>query len=812
MNTKNKKLILILFIFLFLSQKQTKASNPELIIPPPSCATLITRSQFEEILQKNLSKKPLPKHRDENGQPLYTNRLALESSFYLQSHAYNPINWYPWGEKAFRKARELKRPVFLSIGYFSCHWCHVMEEQSFENLEIAAYLNENFISIKVDAEERPDVNSLYMKILISILDEEEESGWPMTLFLNPDQKVFFGGTYFTPKELLKSLKRVKDIYDNKLDSTSDNKAQVSGSLEPTQAGSFNEIPQASSSLTSNFDFKEIAEMLKRAIDPIEGGMTGEEKFPTFFPLHFLLRQIKRSYDRSLLRSVLLTMKKMASGGIYDQIGGGFHRYSTDPFWVQPHYEKRLSDNALLIPFYLETHLFMEDKFNGDENWLNRDNVFRQIVEDILNYVEREMSSNEKAFYSSTDADSIESESGIRLEGHFFTWSLYDLQHSGLTEEEISFVKVHYNLPEPDLTSPTQQHILHTLDQASGHFLFVEEKAPTVLEETANFLNIDHSKASQLLASSKEKMYNFRLLHKFPPHRDEKIILSWNALMISAFAMSGFALNEKAYLERAKESAGFILTHMLKEGRLLRTFHQNSQERNSPHRSVPIFAQLEDYALFVSALLSLYEYTGNQKWLEQAMVWDRVLRDQFEDEEKGGFFRTARNQEKLILREKSFNDTSFPSGNSVHTLNLLRLYHLTYESNYLERAEKIIKRVIKDVQNNPFVFPNMLVALDFYFTEIIKIVIVTPENKSGSEETFLNKIRNKFIPNKVLSIVSEGESIRRSQEGLSLFKGKKAPNQKPTAYVCKGKKCYRPIQDPEEFLKLIEHISSSEEEM
>lgn len=754
----------------------------------------VNRFEFEKSYLTRKDKKIRTKHFNEKKEALFTNSLFRETSPYLLQHAHNPVQWFPWKEEAFTLAKKQNRPVLLSIGYSTCHWCHVMEEESFEDLEIANYINEHYVPIKVDREERPEIDAIFMSA-VQILTGR--GGWPMTLWLTYEKKPFFAGTYFPPRDgergmatgFLTLLKRLKEAYHEDfekilLSSESIIQAvQKTLSPSPTPLSPEKEASQGNREFqregrsfiagedSKNFNFRPLMDQCvktcRELFDSQSGGLKGAPKFPSAFPLRFLLRQFKESKDSSLLHMVRLTLESMAKGGIYDQIGGGFHRYSTDSFWRIPHFEKMLPDNSYLIITYLEAYQVTGRVF------------FKEVAKDILEYISREMSSDEGAFYSGSDADSLTSQ-GDKEEGSFFVWDFEELK-SLLSPEELSFVKAYYNI---------HKHGPHN----GKNVLYVSRS----IEEISQSFGLKISKASQLLKSSRDKMYRFRL-EKSPPLRDEKILLSWNASMISAFAFGGFVLNEKKYLERAEKTAEFILKNMVQNHRLLRNF--------SPHQN-GLKACLDDYTFFVSALLSLYERTGKSKWFQEAQKWDRVLEEYFEDKNKGGYFKTSEDHEKLPVREKSLLDGAEPSGNSIQAMNLLKLSVFTSgspeEKAYLRRLEKMFGVFLENFKHSPFSFSEMLLALDFYMHGGKQVIIVTPAESPGSEEVFLKELRSFFLPHTVLTVFSEEESKKENVKPLlekrEHFKEKRAHQDRPTAYLCEKSSCQEFTHDPQELLK------------
>ncbi|HWL87659.1 MAG TPA: thioredoxin domain-containing protein, partial [Polyangiaceae bacterium] len=592
--------------------------------------------------------KPRTRHLREDGTPKYTNRLFLESSPYLLQHAHNPVNWYPWGDEAFETAKKLGRPVLLSIGYSTCHWCHVMEEESFEDEEIARYLNENYIAIKVDREERPDVDAIYMAAVQALTGS---GGWPMTTWLTTDRKPFFGGTYFPARDgdrgarfgFFTLLKRLKSEYDGSRDrvvSSSNELAEdIQRGLLPT--GGTSDVP-------SEAILDAAARGYTERFDATWGGVGEGTKFPSSLPIRFLLRHHRRSGNPQSLRMAVITLEKMARGGIYDQVGGGFHRYSTDAHWLVPHFEKMLYDNALLVMDYLEAY-----QATGRQD-------FMRVAREILRYVDRDMTSPDGAFYSATDADSP-APGGHREEGRFFTWTPDEVREVVGTERA-RVVTAYYGVT------------------AHGNF---EGRnilnAPALLPEAAGTLHLSTDKVRAIIDESRELLYAARA-KRSPPARDEKILSAWNGLMISAYARAALVLGDPGYAAKAARAAHFVLDRLRRDGRLLRSF-KDGEAKNDGY--------LDDYAFTIAALLDLFELTGEPQWLREGMHLDEVLAKHYADGPNGGFFLTSDDQPKLLAREKPGYDGAEPSGNSVSALNLLRLYELTFSQRYAERADRTL---------------------------------------------------------------------------------------------------------------------------
>jgi uncharacterized protein YyaL (SSP411 family) len=718
--------------------------------------TLPGAASFDDALRADLSAareskgpgyRPRTRHVDADGAALYTNRLFLETSPYLLQHAHNPVSWYPWGDEAFETARRLGRPVLLSVGYSTCHWCHVMEEESFEDEEIARVLNESYVAIKVDREERPDVDAIYMRA-VQLLSGR--GGWPMTVWLTPDREPFFAGTYFPARDgdrgtstgFVTLLKRLRELYDEDpgrvKTAARTLTRKVRESLTPQAGGSG---PPSAAVLG------EAAQHYRERFDAVHGGLSGAPKFPSSLPLRFLLREHRRSGDRQLLDMAALTLEQMAAGGIHDQLGGGFHRYSTDERWLVPHFEKMLYDNALLTLAYLEAW-----QATGREE-------FARVVRKTLAYAEREMSAPHGGFYSASDADSIGPE-GHREEGYFFTWTPAEVE-TVLGRERAGTILEYYGVtPGGNFEG---RSILHT----SGP-----------LEEGTLRAEVEQA-GEQLLAVRAERP---------APLRDEKSLAAWNGLMISAFARAAFALNEPAYAIRAAQAADFVLTRMRDGERLLRSYKDGRAH---------LRGYLEDYAFVIAGLLDLFEATGEPRWLREAVALDGVLERSFEDRENGGYFLVGEGHEPLLAREKPATDGAEPSGNSVQALNLLRLHELTTDDGYRRRAERTLAAFAPTLAGHAAALPEMLLAVDFHRDVAKEIVIVTPS--WAEAEPLLHELRRTFVPNRVLAVV-EATDVAERAALVPLVRGKLAQGGVATAYVCETQVCKRPTTDPAVFAR------------
>jgi len=716
----------------------------------------LTAEYEKKRQQRGSSYSPRTKHLGPDGWAKYTNRLFLESSPYLLQHAHNPVDWYPWGDEAFQVAASLKRPVLLSVGYSTCHWCHVMEEESFEDEEIASYINENYIAIKVDREERPDVDAIYMAAVQALTGR---GGWPMTVWLTPERKPFFGGTYFPPRDgdrgsnigFLSLLKKVREGYDAQKDLIN----QTSQELTDVLGKSL--IPEAGSKLPNQDAAQKSFQFYQSRFDQINGGFKGAPKFPSSLPVRFLFNYFQRHKDPEAREMAVLTLDKMAFGGIYDHVGGGVHRYSTDEKWLVPHFEKMLYDNALLAMDYLAGY-----QVTGDPE-------YKLIIEDILQYVQRDMTSPGGGFYSATDADSL-TPAGKREEGYFFTWTPSELKKN-LGSDLTDLIRETFGVgPYPNF---------------EGRYIFHKPESIVTLTERLRLdekgLRSQINKSLEILRVERER----RPL----PLRDEKILTAWNGLMISAYARAGFVLNIPEFRDSAVRAAEFLLEHLYIKGRLRRSYIDGSAKYNG---------YLDDYAFFTAGLIDLYEATQNICWLEQAIEFDDVIAHYYEDKTSGGFFLTSSDHEGLIAREKPCFDGALPSGNAIAILNLLRLGAFTSKTDYLDRAEIALKAFSGTLASNPAVMSGLQMALDIYMNPCKEIIIIEPQGKRGAAAPFLDKVRRLYLPYSILAVAEEGEDLAIKAKLIPLLKYKTALNTNATAYVCENLTCREPTSDPEIF--------------
>ncbi len=680
----------------------------------------------------------------------FTNRLATETSPYLLQHAHNPVDWYPWGAEAFTKARAEDKPILLSVGYSACHWCHVMAHESFENERIADLMNKLFVNIKVDREERPDVDEIYMNAVQMLTGR---GGWPMTVFLTPDGKPFYGGTYFPPEDrhnipaFPRVLAGVAQAYREKPADVTKSTTEILSRLEQLARREPTTRPLDVPVL------EKAVEGLAQHYDETHGGIGQAPKFPNTSVFSLFLRYAHATGNQRYLDMATHTLRKMAQGGMYDHLGGGFHRYSVDERWLVPHFEKMLYDNALLVRLYLEGYQASGDPF------------FRQVVEDILAYVEREMVSPEGGFYSTQDADS----EGV--EGKFFVWGQDEVMR--ILGDEVGEIFCRY-YDVTDVGNFEHKNILH----------------PTLeLDQLARLFRREVDDVTRLIDQAKDTLFAVRE-QRVKPGRDEKILTSWNGLMISAFAEAYKVLGNPDYLEVARRGIRFIQTALSREGRLLRSYKDGQAKFN---------AYLDDYACFSAALLDVYEATFEPEYLDGAVALTDVLLDRFWDAQEGGFFFTSSDHETLISRSKSAFDGSVPSGNSVAASALLRLYYATERQDYLTKAETTFRLFYDALEQNPFGFSNMLCGLDFYLRRPKEIVLlgdpVAPETT-----TLLRNIHGNFIPNKTLLCF---DPARPPQHGIpSLLEGKARIDDQMTAYVCHNFACSLPVTSWEELQSLV----------
>ena len=759
MNTSRASAFLTLWLFAGCVSQPGAQAVWTFETPPGAAAfeTPLREALVTAWTQRPADYVPRTRHLHDDGSPRYINRLFLQSSPYLRQHAHNPLNWYPWGDEAFELARALGRPVLLSIGYSTCHWCHVMEEESFDDEEIARYLNENYVVIKVDREVRPDLDAIYMSAVQLFL--QGGGGWPMTVWLTPDGEPFSGATYLPARDgdrgaavgFLTIAQRLKEAYDEQPDQIAAVSAEVVARIRDLLApGDGREGLPTAQSLHAT------AAYYRAGFDEIHGGLDGQRKFPSSLSVRMLLRHHRRTGDAESLAMATRTLEAMAAGGIHDQVGGGFHRYATDPAWLVPHFEKMLYDNALLVPAYLEA-----SQVTGRED-------FAEVARDILRYVARDMTAPEGAFYSATDADSPGPD-GEREEGLFFTWTPDEIA-AVLDAEQTRAVVAYFGVT--DAGNYEGRTILHT---------------PRSLRDVAAELGLSGVALRRTVDAAREQLYVARATRP-PPLRDDKILTAWNGLMISALAQASLVLDEPVYAERAARAADYLLRTLRQGDGLLRAALGGAARQT---------AYLDDYAFLIAGLLDLYEADGDLRWIEEARALDVVLERDYEDTSGGGFFRTAADQVSLLTREKPTFDAAEPSGNSVAVHNLLRLHELTTDDRYRVRAERAFEAFGAMLAERPSAVSEMLLAVDYQLDSPKEIVLVVSDGRDDAA-TFLAELRARFLPNRILMIVAEGEELERQARVVPLLDGKTARDGRATAYVCENRICDLPTTDPAVF--------------
>ena len=686
----------------------------------------------------------------------HTNALINETSPYLLQHAHNPVDWYPWGEEALARARAENKPILLSIGYSACHWCHVMEHESFENEDIARLMNENFVNIKVDREERPDLDQIYMTAVQMMTGH---GGWPMTMFLTPAGVPFYGGTYFPPHDRYnipgfpRVLLSVAAAYRAQPEQIENTVTSMLGDLR--RAGLAEESRELLTTEILDSAYRRIA----RNYDAANGGFGSAPKFPPAMTLEFFLHTYHRTGNEELLAMVRHTATRMAEGGMYDQLGGGFHRYSVDAQWLVPHFEKMLYDNAQLARLYL--HLY---QLTGEEN-------VRRIAEETLDYVVREMTDAQGGFYSSQDADS-EGE-----EGKFFVWTKAEVLEL-LDEQEAAIFCDYYDVTERG--NFEGKNILHV---------------SALLDEVARKHAASIDQTRKAIEAGRRKLFAVRE-RRVKPGRDEKVLTGWNGLMLRSFAEASAVLSRDDYLQVARANAKFVLRELQRDCLLLRTWKNGEAKLNG---------YLEDYASLIEGLTSLYEVTGELEWLEQAIGLTGQMIDQFWDDEAGGFFFTGKAHEQLIVRSKDWLDNATPSGNSLATLVLLKLSVLTGKADYRRRATTILRLVADQIQRFPSAFGQALTALDFYLGSPLEIAIVGQVSDPRFSELWRSLWRS-YLPNRVIALCTN--SYQRAAALLPLFQGRNALQTQPTAYVCQGHTCRSPAFSAAELAREIRAATSS----
>jgi uncharacterized protein YyaL (SSP411 family) len=695
-----------------------------------------------------------------------SNRLINETSPYLLQHAYNPVNWYPWGKDALEKARSEDKPIFLSIGYSSCHWCHVMAHESFEDEEIAKIMNENFVNIKVDREERADLDDVYQRVCQLAAGS---GGWPLSVFLTPEQKPFYIGTYF-PKSsrygmpgFMSIVKQLADTYKNKkneiLSATSEFMRALSGAAGDVSTSRLVDVEPDRSILD------EAAISLLQLGDPTFGGFGQAPKFPNPSNLMFMLRYYELSGISKFRDFVFFTADRMASGGIHDHLGGGFARYSTDQKWLVPHFEKMLYDNALLAQLFAEIYQVTSDM------------KYLEVLKKTIKYVLRDMTSPDGCFYSAEDADS-EGE-----EGKFYLWTKREILEVLNNQTVADIFCYYYGVTEGG--NFEGKNILNS----QNNKIFLSQKFNKPLQVV-----------DEILRDSELKLFEARK-HRERPGKDDKIITSWNSLMISALVKAYRVSSEVDYLKAAVRAADFVEDRMSSPGgRLYRIFKNGNPKLNG---------YLDDYSFYVNSLIDLFEVYPIPRYLDRAIAHTDFMLDHFWDNsQNSGFFFTSDDHEELIIRTKNYYDLAIPSGNSMAALDLLRLYHFSQRNEYLKRSEDIFRSVSSVARDNPFGFGQLLISLYMYVKKPIEFTLV--KGSETKEETFrkmLTLLNKTYIPNGIFAFVESGMNSAQLAR-LPFFRGKlglidSEADQSTRAYVCKNFACSRPMhtsEDLEDYIK------------
>ncbi len=667
------------------------------------------------------------------------NRLAGETSPYLLQHQHNPVDWYPWGEDAIVRARAEDKPIFLSIGYSACHWCHVMERESFEDEAIAKLMNESFVNIKVDREERPDLDQIYMSAVQAMTGQ---GGWPMSVFLTPDMKPFYGGTYFPPRDVRgmtgfpRVLMSVAKAWTDRRDEIVDSAGQMTEQLR-----AIGTIPKSDGDIDVSL-LDNAYRRLARAFDPQHGGFGDAPKFPHAMDLKVLLRHHLRTADPHALHMVRVTLDKMARGGIYDHLGGGFARYSTDDRWLVPHFEKMLYDNALLSSVYLEAFQ------------LTHDPEYARVARETMDYILSRMIGPEGGIDATEDADS----EGV--EGKFYVWSLEEVEAILGPERAKDFAYVY------DVTRQGNWEESTILNM------------PKPLAQAAKMLGRDEAELRVILDEDRAKLLAARD-RRIPPAKDSKVLVSWNGMMLAPLAEGSRILGDERYLDVARRCAGFILDRMRQpDGRLWHGFKDSQAKFNG---------YLDDYACFMDGLTRLFESTGEARWIEAALDIARVMIDEFSDPEQGGFYYTGKSHKTLIARQKDAYDNATPSGNAMAATALLRLAALTGRDDLEATARKTLQAVRTVLEQMPTAAGQSLVALDFFLAKRREYAVVSGSDRQEFVAA-LEAIASRFEPNAVVAPNPDPTAAPI----VSLLADRPAIDGHVTTYVCENFTCNSPL--------------------
>ncbi len=706
--------------------------------------------------------------RDATEQYRYTNRLIRAKSPYLLLHAHNPVDWYPWGNDAFEKARKENKPIFLSIGYFTCHWCHVMEKESYSDTGVAAILNQYFVSVKVDREERPDIDRLYIAYVEATTGS---AGWPLNVMLTPDRKPFFGGTYFPPDQLKSLLQKVADAWSKQHDSVT----QTAGRAAQQLIEIVSKQPAATSDMQPAIldqAYKQIAS----TYDATNGGFGGAPKFPRPVTLCFLLRYYARTGQREALDMTLNTLRAMERGGIHDQLGGGFHRYSTGATWLVPHFEKMLYDQAQLAIVYAESYQITQDRFYAD------------TTRNILDFALREMQQPRDGFASAKDADSrVDPGKPETSEGVFYIWTTQEVE-SVLSKQDAAAFEYAYGV-ESGGNVPAYQDVR---GEITGKNVLYEAHST---DETAKKFGLTVEQIAEKLTAGRKALLAARSRRPQPP-LDDKIVTAWNGMMVSALARASQALDEPRYLESAQATAKFLEAHLYdsKTGKLWRSYRAGGP-------SVDGF--LDDYTDLISGLLDLYQAGFDVHWLKWAVSLQEKQDQLFGDAKEGGYFDAGSCDPSLLSRTRDSYDGAEPSPNSTAAMNLLRLAQFTDRAEWRDRAQKTLSAFAARLQSTPEAVPALSSALDFRLAQT-KQVLIAGDPTSQDTRELLRQVNTRFLPNKILLLADGGAGQQQLARWLPFVAGAHRIKDRATAYVCENYICKLPTTDPQMMARLLEN--------
>lgn len=683
-----------------------------------------------------------------------TNRLAKEKSPYLLQHAHNPVDWYPWGEEAIKAAQMEDKPIFLSIGYATCHWCHVMEKESFEDERIGRLMNDTFINIKVDREEMPHIDNLYMEFAQSMMSGT--AGWPLNLILTPSLQPFFAATYLPPSAkhglmgLDEVITRINEVWHG------EEKERIQDQAEKLLEVFTESVHVKGSELPEKEVIEDTCDLLFKLSDPVYGGINGAPKFPIGYQYNFLMHAYPLFKDSRGLFLVERTLDRMHRGGIYDHLGGGFSRYSVDETWLVPHFEKMLYDNAILIKTYAEA-------------WqLTKNKLYREVCEEIIHYLQRDMQNPQGGFFSAEDADSE------GKEGLFYTWTQEEIEKILGQEESKNFLAYYGVKPEGNFEG---RSILHT---------------PLNLEEFCLERKIDPIQFKQTLKQQREQLFEVRS-KRIHPLKDDKILSSWNGLIIDALVFAGRVFERADVVESAVKAAQFLRQNLWKEGRLFRRWRENETSFS---------AGLDEYALLMKGVLALFEAGCGTEWLAWAIEMEQILRREFKADE-GAFFQANFNEKNIILRKTVFGDGAEPSGNSIHCENLLKLYQLTNDALYLDQAEEILRAAEKFIKNYPPGYCYQVMNLTRYYNKRQPLLVIALDQQKEHRDRLLKEIFQTFIPHKGIVWREEGDELLKKLLPSAYEKG--VLEGKTTLYICFEGSCQEPLNDLNQMIAAIHKL-------